>query len=374
MGRAGLADPQGRAEEGHQAGSRPARRHPPRAPGQHGRRGEGRTRRRGRDAPDRNEGHGPRRGRASDQRRLRGGRFSPDGPGPGRGDGQALPAGLDLQRGRGQVDVRAQRRRPPPDRGQRGRAGRRDHPQPDRRIRCGRAADRATGQGPDPRPAAGHRRPEAGQGPDQEHRVSRAVPGREGPLDAGGAAGGVSRRPARFAQAGRDEGRAGDAGTLVLRGAQAGGHHRSRPEECAAVAGPVRRSLGLVFPDRGRVAEVRCGDRRQHRQAVGDRPRQPGAVGAQHQGPDHRAGRDRGILHSRGGQRPRPRAPGRSPPGRPHVPRGADRRTVPRSRFDPQGDHGVGRRRAARLRRDGDLLSPGRLERDPRLDPERAAA
>ena len=122
-----------------------------------------------------------------------------------------------------------------------------------------------------------------------------------GPSSEAAAEVGLSRRhdPAA-AQAGRGQGRGGRPRADLLRRAQAGRDHRTRPEERAPDAGPVRRALDHVLPDRERLPEVRRGHRRQHRQAPGDRPRQPRAVGAEHQRPHHGA-----RASSRAASRPR---------------------------------------------------------------------
>ncbi len=71
-----------------------------------------------------------------------------------------------------------------------------------------------------------------------------------------------------------------------------------------------------------------------------------------------------GLLR-RGVQRPRARAARGRAAGRPDLPRGTHGRAVARPRLDPQGDHGLGGRGPHRLRRDGGLLPPRRLERHP---------
>ena len=245
-------------------------------------------------------------------------RHAADGRKEAGRDREALAPGLERRVRRRQVDLHAEGRRPPGDRRQRRLPGDRDDPQPRRRVRRRGAADRPRGHGPDPRAAAGHRRSQARQGPDQEHGLSRAEARREGALDGQGRA---PRRHGRTGPADMElvEGKAetGQRQTSWYLVKQDGRDHGPGPEERAAEPRPVRRQLRLLLPDGRRRREVRRGDRARtsasYLAIILDKRVQSAPV-IHERITDQ--GQINGKLHAGGGQRPRARPARRRAPGR----------------------------------------------------------
>ena len=129
------------------------------------------------------QGRRARRRRAADRHVVLGRRHAADRPDQARGAAKRFLPDWNYSTAGGKWTFALKDVARRADGRQRRLPGRRDDPQPRRRVRRLRAADRARGPGPDPRPAARDRRSQARQGPHQEHRVPRALARRDRALD-----------------------------------------------------------------------------------------------------------------------------------------------------------------------------------------------
>ena len=144
---------------------------------------------------------------------------------------------------------------------------------------------------PDAGAAAGHcrRRPRQGDHPVDRAARAEAGRGRTGAEPRGAAA---SHTAARCRVTWRSSPVRRRRRATSLPGEEGRRRHRPRPAQREAVARREQPAGGQLHADQRRLAQIRQGDRREHRQVAGHRPRQAGPFGAAHRRPDHRPGHD----------------------------------------------------------------------------------